>query len=84
MDAIIRANPGLNAERLKVDEELTIPPRNSNSPTPVPRPRQYTVRAGDTFSVIAQRFGLTGDELSRYNPQINPDRLSIGDVLYVP
>ncbi len=47
-------------------------------------PRTYTVVAGDTLFVIAQRFGVSLDELVAANGITNPDRLEIGQVLIIP
>jgi LysM repeat protein len=62
----------------------------SVSPTPVPASPSptaavYVVKAGDTLSAIAHRFGLTIEELQAANPQIkNPDRIAIGDEINIP
>lgn len=46
---------------------------------------RYTVRAGDTMFLIAQRFGVSLNALIAANPHIsNPNQLRIGDVLCVP
>lgn len=42
----------------------------------------YTVRAGDTLYSIAQRFGLTVDELRRLN-NLTSNNLSVGQVLII-
>ena len=47
-------------------------------------PQTYTVRAGDTMWGIAQRNGLTLEELVALNPQIrNPNRIYVGDVVFL-
>jgi LysM repeat protein len=84
-DEILRANPTLNAERLKLDAEIIIPPPSpDNNSSSTSNSSQYTVREGDTFSVIAKRFDLTQQELQNANPNVNPDRLSIGQVIRIP
>lgn len=46
---------------------------------------RYTVRAGDTMFLIAQRFGVTLQALINANPHItNPALIFPGDVLCVP
>jgi LysM repeat protein len=44
----------------------------------------YTVRAGDTLTGIAQRFGTTVDALQRANGITNPDRIFVGQQLTIP
>lgn len=44
----------------------------------------YSVRAGDTFSAIAEMFGISTLELQERNPGVDPDRLMVGQVLCVP
>ena len=51
---------------------------------PSPTPRVYVVRANDTFLAIAHAFGLSREELLAANPDLNPDLLSIGQLLLIP
>ncbi len=44
----------------------------------------YTVRAGDTFAAIAERFGLSAGELAELNPYAEADKLAPGQLLCVP
>ena len=54
-------------------------------PTPTVRVTQYVVQPNDTLWDIAIRFGFgTLDALIAANPGINPDLLSIGQVLNIP
>lgn len=66
--------------------------------TAVPKPPEecpstgyydYTVVAGDTYYVIAQKFqnkvpGLTAQDIQRANPGVDPRRLRIGQMLKIP
>lgn len=55
------------------------------APTPTPQAAQYVVQPNDTLWDIAIRFGfVTLDPLIAANPGINPDFLSIGQVLNIP
>ena len=46
--------------------------------------RTYTIRAGDTLSAVADRFGVTLDELLTANPDIDPTGLVAGDTINLP
>jgi len=50
---------------------------------PPPVKKYYNVRAGDTFSKIAQRNGLTQTQLSKLNPGVNINKLTVGQRLRV-
>jgi LysM repeat protein len=53
-------------------------------PLPTPTPYMYTIVAGDTMIGIAIYFGITYDELSLANPEVNPNFLSVGTQLIIP
>ncbi len=44
----------------------------------------YTVRAGDTFFTLAQRFNTTVEAIQRANPTVNPNNLQIGQIICIP
>jgi LasA protease len=44
----------------------------------------YTVQAGDTLNVIAQRFGTSVQAILALNGLTNPDLLEVGQVLQIP
>jgi LysM repeat protein len=46
--------------------------------------RTYTVRAGDTLSGIAVRFGVSQQQLATVNGIRNPNHIYIGQVLRIP
>ena len=64
----------------------------SEIPTPTaipvviePEELTYTVEPGDLLGTVAQRFGLTLDELLAANPQItDPNTIQVGDVVTIP
>jgi len=45
---------------------------------------QYTIRAGDTFYTLAQKYNTTVDAIRRANPNVNPNNLKIGQVICIP
>jgi LysM repeat protein len=51
---------------------------------PSPTPATYTIKSGDTLGQIAQRYGLTLDDLFAANPGINTQILSIGQQIQIP
>lgn len=46
--------------------------------------RPYTVRRGDSYQLIARKFGVSVRALLEANPELQPSRLMVGDVLCVP
>ena len=54
------------------------------TPLPSPTPFVYTVKTGDTMSVIAEKFGVKLDDLQAANPEISPNAMSVGQVLKIP
>ena len=77
---------------LNVGQVLQVPAPPAPPPATVTEPAQeaqptygtYLVRGGDTLSSIAAQFGTTYLELARLNGIINPDALSVGQILRVP
>jgi LysM repeat protein len=70
--------------------ELTPIPGNTPSPTPRPTPTPvplditYVVQEGDILSTIADRHGVGVDDILAANDLVDPDFLSIGQVLQIP
>lgn len=51
----------------------------------VPKPTTYTVVAGDTFTSIATKLGVTVDALKAANPKVTDiNKIAVGDVLTIP
>lgn len=73
-------------QRLKIESSKPI--NNSSTttkqtPTETTAKKYYTVRSGDTFGKIAQRYGKSISQLRKLNPGINIDRLSLGQKIRV-
>lgn len=54
------------------------------TPLPSPTPFTYTVQTGDSMSVIAEKFGVTLDDLQAANPEVFSNAMSVGQVLRIP
>ena len=81
VNAIIVANPGVDPNNLQIGQRICIPaPPAGNCPGGF----LYTIRAGDTYFAIAQRFGTVVPALIAANPGVDPNRLAIGQVICVP
>ncbi len=48
------------------------------------QPVDYTVRPGDTFGLIAERWKTPADEIARYNGKYIEDDLEVGEMLQIP
>jgi LysM repeat protein len=59
-------------------------PTPTPPPLPTPTPYLYTVVEADTLIGIASYFGITLDELTLANPDVNPNFLSVGTQLVIP
>ncbi len=68
----------LTSDILRVGQELVIP-REGESIT-----RTYIVQPGDTLYLIAERFGVSVDDIVQLNPTINPNSLQVGQELLIP
>lgn len=55
------------------------------TPTPEPgTPVEYVIQAGDFLSTIAEDLGTTVDAILELNSDLDPDLLSVGQVILVP
>jgi tetratricopeptide (TPR) repeat protein len=64
--------------------------RESNAPNPSRQAgptafaQRHTIKAGETPILIAKRYGVRLEALMAANPGLNPNRLQIGQALFVP
>lgn len=66
------------------DELLTQPAMEASGSSCPMGSTPYTVQRGDSFYLIARKFGVDVRELMNANPNIIAGRLLVGDVLCVP
>ncbi len=81
VDALLRANPGVDPRNLQVGQSICIPDTPDGR---CPGGQIYTIRAGDTFYELAQRFGVPLESILQANPEVDPDRLRIGQEICIP
>jgi len=94
---IIKANPGIDPEGLKVGQKLKIPEIAGTTPSPTPFPgtsapadnpaATYTVKAGEYLEDIAlSQLGARGawKKIVDANPGIDPKKLRVGQKLVIP
>jgi len=97
MKEIVEANDIVDPSRIFPGQKLAIPgylvPRPEEAeaePSPEPLPPSsaeffvYTVVEGDTISAITKRYGITLRELVEANNIEDPNRLWVGQRLYIP
>ena len=81
--------PRYRAPRSRRARPRLRPPSRCRAPVGPPTRRRllqtYVVAKGDTFSMIAQRFGVTVEGLLAANPSLkNPNKISVGDGIVIP
>lgn len=84
VQAITSINPGINPNNLRIGQVVCIPGAVPPQPIPCPNGFYYTIRQGDSFYSIAQRYNISVQELMRANPGINPNNLQIGQAICIP
>jgi LysM repeat protein len=84
VEAIMKVNPGLNPNNLRVGQRICIP---KSTPVPPKCPMgtfAYTIKSGDTLYKLAITYNTTVEAIMRVNPGIDPNNLQIGQVICIP
>ena len=85
--AIARANPGVDATRLKVGQKLVIPSPASSGTAALSTvgggESAYVVKTGDTLMKIAKANSTTVNEIKTLNGK-KTDRITVGEKLKLP
>ena len=81
VEAILRINPGLDPNNLRVGMVICVP--EGTSPPPCDG-YNYIVRPGDTLYSIAIMFDTTVAKLMAANPGVDPNNLRVGMVICIP
>lgn len=73
-------NPDVDFSTLPIGTEICLPSQGYTCVSGM----AYSVRAGETFTSIAEDFGISVYELAERNPGVDQNRLMVGQVLCVP
>ncbi len=93
VEAIAKANPGVNPNALQVGQNLCIPgavPEIPEKPAPEPSftcpPGSFvaTIQAGDTLSALAQKYHTTVEAILELNPGLDPNSLQVARRVCIP
>ena len=86
----MQLNPRLNLNLIRIGQALVVPLVDLPPPPPGtvgagPAPQlTYTVQPGDTVSGIGLQYGADAAAITRLNPGLNPNLISVGQTLFVP
>lgn len=80
----IEAEHGTNIWRTVRTDVAPPPAKSSTTPDPSLSRREYQIQAGDTFSRIAREKGVTVKALTEANPNLDPTKLKIGQIIFIP
>jgi len=80
--AIISANPKIDSDNLQVGDKIFIPLQR-DYPS-YPEGNYYTIKAGDSFYTIADRFNIAVADLQEANPYVDADNLKVGELICIP
>ena len=94
VELLLQANPGLQPQQLQIGQKIEIPspdatlmPTPTFTPTSTQTPEEpvvYIVKAGDSLLAVANRYGVTVDDMTRANPDVDSRRMAIGQELKIP
>ena len=81
--AVARPTPAQTAQNVSAPAGSAGASRPAG-PATIARPRTHTVVAGETAVGIARKYGVKLSALEEANPDMNPDRIRVGQVLNIP
>jgi len=73
-------NPDVDFSTIAIGTEICLPSQSFTCVSGM----AYSVRAGETFTSIAEDFGISTFELAERNPGVDQNNLMVGQVLCVP
>lgn len=82
VEAITAVNPGVSPGNLRVGQSICIPVRRSV--VPCSPGNRYVIKAGDSFSKLASRYGISVTAIIQMNAGVDPSNLQVGQVICLP
>ena len=73
-------NPDVDFSAIAIGTEICLPSQSFTCVSGM----AYSVRAGETFTSIAEDFGISTFELAERNPGVDQNNLTVGQILCVP
>lgn len=83
VESLLEANPDIDPYNLKVGQRICVSQKFIEPPV-CPTRNFYVIRRGDTIGAIASSFGVSSQEILRINPELDPRRLTIGQIICIP
>ncbi len=80
VQAMQLVNPDVDFSAIPIGTEICLPSQSFTCVSGM----AYSVRAGETFTSIAEDFGISTYELAERNPGVDQNNLMVGQVLCVP
>lgn len=75
----------INAKLTKIEESAKAPARSAKGGAPVVAgPDEYVIKSGDTGAKIARERGFALGDLQAVNPDVNWNRLNVGQKIKLP
>lgn len=82
VEEILKANPELRPNNLKIGQVICIPKEEESIPEC--DGLYYVVRPGDSLYFIASKCNVSVEEIIMANPGLDPDNLRIGQLICIP
>lgn len=83
VEALLRTNPDIDPYDLRIGQRICISQKFQEPPI-CPTRNFYVIRQGDTLGAIAASFNVDTRDILRLNPDIDPRRLVIGQIICIP
>jgi LysM repeat protein len=77
-------NPVAQQVANPVQQQQTVPTQIASRPANPAATRTHAVASGETEAAIARKFGMKLSALQAANPDVNPTKLRVGQILNIP